>query len=438
MMERDLDLSNLLETGDPPTASPEGLEQVVRRHRRYRGQRHRAIASLGAVVALAVAGVGVGLGVSTSAKGPTQAASRAPAGLKWDGATAPVKQQTAAPGAENPHGTSAPVETTSAAPGEFGFVISGTTHGDSTHGSGAAVSFLPTAVYTNAGGGYGAQTNRFCGAPCAPVFSPGLEHVLFVRRVDGVTITATQVSFTFPLNFRSEPVGSVGGTVVSEPPTPSASSGAGSSGSGSSSGSGTASPPPSVITPVKPISGTCPSSTELEVTISGRGGLETLLVPAGGAGTRPFSVLASADADLPGGGVVVLAVARTSPAVASVRATFASGRIDAMAPKDSWSVLAEVVPTTPDLATAGAARVVAESSSGSTLETATLPAAGSLATAPSLVCHYLVEPLNSVGVVSPPHGVTTPTTGSSTTPPVVSVAPSSDPSGASTTTSAAG
>jgi hypothetical protein len=111
---------------------------------------------------------------------------------------------------------------------------------------------------------------------------------------------------------------------------------------------------------------------------------------------------------------VVLAVARTSSAVASVSATFASGAVDSMRPANGWAVLGELVspqtdPARSDLARAGAVKLVGSSRAGVALETVSLPAAGSLASAPPApVCRYLVEPLNAVGTASPPTGTVAP------------------------------
>lgn len=398
VMERDLDLSKLLEMGDPPRATPESLEQVVRRRRSFRARRYRMVASCGVVVALAAAGIGVGLGESNSSNHPAQA-SGPPPGLKWNAATAPVTGAGATAPLAATHGASSgPSSTaTEAAPGEFGFVVAASSGREP---SGRSV--LPAVTYTDAGSA--PQQSHECSGTCEPVFTPDHPQVVFIRRVDGLTITAAQVSFSFPVELGSGPVGTKARSVPLSSGTGSAiatgSSGTSSSGSPASSGSPTSG--------VRPIRGICPSSTELEVTISGGGGVETLFVPAGGVGIHAFSVLASAAAHLPNGQVVVLAVTRTSPQVGFVEASFASGRSDAMAPKDAWSVLAEVLPAATNLYTAGAVRLVATSSSGARIETATLPSAGSLATASNLVCRYLAEPLNSVGPAVPPSSSRTP------------------------------
>lgn len=429
-MENDLDLTNMLDDGDGPHAGADGLRQVVSRHRRRRARQYRIVATSAIVVALAGAGLGVGLDNNGGTRSATGTLTPPP-GLKWDGSTGSIGAPTTAPRSQT--ATVAPA-TSGPEPGEFGFVASGS-------GSSASPgALLPVASGTSAGGGYGVTTAKGCAGGCHAVFSPGISAVLFTRHVDGLQITASLVSFSFPVSIHASGIPVRVPATVGSAPTPGSSSGgsvtttsrvgiSGSSSgrtgaakgstpiSGSSAGqpgSGGGLPIRASIGKAIPFVGACPVASELQVTVSAKGSVETLFVPSGGASDRPFSVVASAAALLPSGGAVVLAVARTSSAVSSVSATFASGAVDSMRPVSGWAVLGELVsPQTDlaraDLARAGAVKLVGSSAAGVALETVTLPAAGSLASAPPApVCRYLVEPLNAVGTASPPTGTVAP------------------------------
>ena len=410
-MENDLDLTNMLDDLDGAKPGPEGLRQVISRHRRRRARQYRIVATSAVVVALAGASLGVKLdqsGGAKSAAGPL----RPPPGLKWDGSTGAVGRAVTAPSA---HGATPSASTSGPEPGEFGFVPSDATSSANT------TAYVPVASGTSAGGGYGVTSAKGCATGCSALFTPRVSGVLFSRHVDGLDITASLVTFAFPVSIHTSiPTGRVPITVGSAPTpgstqgSPGKTSSANSStppagGSSGSAGSATGLSARSGGGTVVPFVGACPTTSELEVTVSAKGSFETLYVPSGGASNRPFSVVASAAARLSSGGSVVLAVARSSSAVSSVSATFASGATDSTRPTLGWSVLGELVSPSADLARAGAVRLVATSSTGGVLERVSLPAAGSLASAPPApVCRYLVEPVNSTGTASPPTGTVAP------------------------------
>jgi hypothetical protein len=413
----DFDFSHVLDGGDAPAATPDVLRQVLVRRRRQQMRRYRVVATSAIVVALAGAGIGVGLNQAT-----TTTAAAAPAGLKWDTSLGRVATGSAA---EAPTASGAEPATASSGgpePGEFGFVSSDNPLPPS--GAGAADSVtaaIPAAASTDTGGGVGVESPNGCKTGCDAVYLPNTAKLLFTSHLDGITLRASLISFAFPLTTRVAPPPTTSPYPVATPtpaPAPSttypttgtrssAGSGSGSSpgstGSGSSTGStrpGTVTSPPFVSVKPIPVLAACPAEAELEVTISQGSTLETLFVPAGGPGSRPFSVVASAATTLSGGRSIILAISRTSSAVSSVSATFPTGGAETMAPKLGWSVLADVVAKPVNLAKAGAVTLVAKSASGATLQRAALPSAGSLATAPVATCRYLVEPVTATGTSS--------------------------------------
>ncbi|MGO8876852.1 MAG: hypothetical protein ACLQNG_13945 [Acidimicrobiales bacterium] len=389
-MNDDFDLANVLDDGTGPAASHDVLRQVVARHRRRRARQFHIVATTTIVVALAGAGAGLRLaqnGGTKSAAGThpiTSIGAKAPPGLSWDVASGVALG--AQPAANNPTVEGASASPAAAAPGEFGFVAASPALQATGTFRPAA---LPVASSTNAGGGFGRGT-KDCPGLCEPVYSVGASRLLFTRQVDGLSLTASLVSFRYPVVIHP--------TTPLSPASKGGTSGGAPTASSGSSGSGTVK-----VAKALPFVGLCPTSSELQVSVEVKGVTETLFVPAGGSSSQAFSVVASAAARFSSGESVVLAVARTSSSVSSVSAHFASGTSDAMAPKGGWAVLAEVVPASTDLARAGALTLTATSYSGRTLETAHLPAAGSLATAPvAPVCRYLVQPVNSVGTATPP------------------------------------
>lgn len=400
-MNDDFDLANVLDDGAGPAASHDVLRQVVARHRRRRARQFRIVATTTLVVALAGAGAGLRLadnGGTKSASGThglQPSGPKAPPGLYWD-ATSRVALG-AAPAADSSGGFDSAAPTFSVSPGEFGFVATSTVSQPATAFGPAA---LPNAASTNAGGGF-IKASGGCTSLCEPVYDIGASRLLFTRKVDGLRVTASLVSFSYPVVIHP--------TTPLSPASKGGTSGSAPTASSGSSGTSTGSSGTVKVAKALPFVGLCPTSSELQVTVEAKGGdTETLLVPAGGSSSQAFSVVASAAARFSNSESVVLAVARTSPEVSSVSAVFSSGKSDAMAPKGGWAVLAEVVPTSTNLARAGALTLRAMSHSGSTLETAHLPAAGSLATAPvAPVCRYLVQPVNSVGTATPPPATVT-------------------------------
>lgn len=395
-MNDEFDFATVLESGDRPEATSDVLRLVVARHRRRRARQYRLVATTAIVLALAGAGVGVSLHGNTG----TKTALGAPPGLRWD---ANESLRTYTPAA-------APMESAGASelePGVFGFA-------PSTRGSAGGTALLPAATNTNAGGGYGVIA-KGCTGGCQPVYVSAPSKVLFTRHLDGLTLTASLTTFSFPASIRAvTPVsglpassGSAPTQSSTSPPVP------------ASTGTTAVSPVHLTVPQPFPIVGLCPAGSELQVTVAAKGTTETLYVPSGGPSRRPFSVLASAAARLEARAIVV-AVARTSAAVSSVSASFPSGASDSMVPKNAWVVLAEVVPTPASLARAGAVTLVARSASGATLERASLPAGGALATAPAApTCRYLVQPLSPVTTTTPPGtvqpgGTEAPAPGSST------------------------
>ncbi|HXY44237.1 MAG TPA: hypothetical protein VEH29_08615 [Acidimicrobiales bacterium] len=415
-MDDDFDLAKMLDEGDRPAATPDVLRQVVARHHRRRARQYRVVASTAIVIALAGAGLGVGLDntVGTQrAAGPLAA----PSGLRWDSGVAIT---TRVPGAEAPTVGSQGVAVSRAPapePGEFGF--STATAAPSAHS-------VPADSRTNAGGGYGTGIAKGCTSGCGVVYSSLSPRVLFTRHVDGLTLTASLEPFAFPVALGANGIPVPEGTPASSSAPPSASS-AGTTSTTSKSVH------PSAASKAVAIEGVCPVARELVVTIVDKDVSTTLFVPAGGPSGRAFSVVASAATGL-GANSIALAVAHTSASVAWVSARFESGASDAMAPRDGWVVLAQVLPSGADLARAGTVTLTATLSSGGTLETASLPAAGALATAPAaLLCRYLVEPVNSVGVVSPPSSGASAGSGSASTTSTTSVgAPVPSPSPSTT------
>ncbi len=311
MQERmdELGLPHLLDEG-APEAGPQALARIIRRHGLRRLRRARIAASAAVVVALA--GVGVGIGLSSSPHGtvadePALPSSRHPGepppGLAWE-------KGSAGPGAET------------AAPGVFGWL--GGTHGTATPLSEAAASGSrraspPAAVYGRTAGRAlpAVCTTQGCGL----VYGARSSRRLFERTVDGVTIEAELSQYALPE-----------GKMLPEAPV---SGGSGSASAASGSSARTARPSNNhymrVALP-------CFSPSELIVTVSGGGTTDTLAVP-GSASTQPFSVLASASAEL-GGDNVIVAVTHTSPLVRTVTSQFPGGGDDRMSPVDGWSVLA--------------------------------------------------------------------------------------------------
>jgi hypothetical protein len=437
----DFDLSHVLDSGDAPAATPDVLRQVMARHRRQQMRRYRVVATSAIVVALAGAGIGVGLNQG----GTTTTAASAPAGLKWDTTLGRVATGSAA---ESPTASGAGPSILSLGvpePGEFGFVSSVRPLAPSSGGVSDSVgTAIPVAASTDTGGGVRLETPGGCKTGCDAVYLPDTAKLLFTTHLDGVTLRASLISFSFPLRVRvlppvktspypvgapSQPPVTTSGTYpvtgtrsssgsgsTASGGSPSPGSSPGSTGSGNATGSGTStgstgpgtvtSPPFVSVKPI-PVLAACPSDAELEVTISEKSTIETLYVPVGGPGSRPFSVVASAGTTLSSGRSIILAVARTSSAVSSVSATFPTGGTETMTPKLGWSVLAEVLAKPTNLTKAGAVTLVAKSATGATLQRASLLSAGSLATAPVTTCRYLVEPVNAVA------GLPTATTGSS-------------------------
>jgi hypothetical protein len=427
------DISHVLDSGDAPAATPDVLRQVISRHRRQQMRRYRVVATSAIVVALAGAGIGVGLnqGTTTTAAAPT--------GLKWDTTLGRLATGADAAAAPTASGVGPAVASIGGPePGEFGFVSSPQQLARPPRATAdSVVTAIPVAASTDTGGGVALESPRGCKKGCDAVYLPDTAKLLFTSHLDGITLRASLISFSFPLRARvlppiktsPYPVGTptpapapvttsgtnpvTGGSGSTGSSTGSGSTGSGgsigSTGSGSSSGStgsgnstgstspGTVTSPPFVSVKPIPIVAACPAEAELEVTISEKSTIETLYVPAGGPGSRPFSVVASAATTLSSGRSVILAISRTSSAVSSVSATFPTGGTETMTPKLGWSVLADVLAKPTNLAKAGAVALIAKSASGATLQRAALPSAGSLATAPVMTCRYLVEPVSAVG-----------------------------------------
>jgi hypothetical protein len=407
----ELDLTKILD-GAGPEATPEVLGRIVARRRRQQARRYRVVATTALVVALAGAGIGVRLdqhaGTAT-AFAPRSSASSAPAGLKW------VVQQGSQGGA--------PTAEVSG-PGQFGFSSSTYLPGAPSPGPDYGAAVASSSAAAN-----GAEVPSRCESKgCDVVFGSDVPRLLFTRHVGGLTVAVSLVTYDYPSTIAHGHVSATRPPTVSPPgasPTPIASSPPAGSSPLSGSSPPTASSPPGTATPlpaqplpniapksVIPVATTCPVESELVVNVSYGSVTRTLFVPTGGTSDHPFSVVASAGTSLGSAGSVVVAVARTSPSVASVSATFVGGRSDRMAPKDGWAVLAQRFPPGANLSRAGAVDIEATAASGRDLESVHLPATGSLATAPVLgICHILLVPVN---VVSPPSEPPTRTSGAST------------------------
>ena len=404
----DLDLTGILDDGTGPEATADVLRQILGRQRARQARRYRIVATSAVVVVLASAGIAVRLDQNRpvshlSAAGPTlttNSSLQAPAGLTWD--------------TKNVGSAAAPSASSQGLPdpGQFGF--SGAVAPSSLFGGSATTStasgqleFGPAA--TGAGSSYAANEPAMCTTKgCDIVFRWGLPRPLFTRDVDGLTLDVSLLTYDYPAT-----VAAADGRSV--PPTPPAASthstGSGSgAGASKSSTSVPASPVPGIVHKSGiPVALGCLVESELLVTVSYGSVTKALFVPAGGASGHAFSVVASSGTSLGGRGSVVIAVARTSPAVALVSASFEGGGADAMAPIDGWAVLARHLGAGANLGRAGDVTLVANSAAHGILETVELPATGSLATAPAMaLCHYLVVPVNAV---TPPRSTSNPPTG---------------------------
>jgi hypothetical protein len=385
----DFDLTGILDDGTGPDATHDVLRRIVARQRARQAHRYRVVATSAVVVVLACAGIGVRLDQSRSAHlstaGPTlpsQASLQAPAGLRWDVQNAVNGSAVRSSSAGLPD------------PGQFGFSGALTPNslftGPSLQANGA-LEFGPRAK--GAGPSYGPDVPASCSAKgCDIVFRWGIPRPLFTRHVDGLTLTVSLLSYDFPTTIAAAESGSAASTppVASTNPV------------GSPASPTSASVPPSARPGIVhksgiPVALGCIVKSELLVTVSFGSVTKALFVPAGGVSAHPFSVVASAGTSLGDRDSVVIAVADTSTAVASVSAVFAGGGSDAVAPRDGWAVLARRLGAGASLSRAGGVTLVASSSSHDILETAHLPATGSLAAAPAMaVCHYLVVPVNAV------------------------------------------
>jgi hypothetical protein len=393
-----LDLTNMLDDGNGPDATPEVLGRIVARQRQRQARRYRVAATTAMVVVLGSAGIGLRLdqhGGTTSATGPT---SSLPAGLKWVvGADGERVAQSAGLAQPGQFGFSTSSEVPSAATSNS---ESGTAYGTSQ----ASGRYVAAPI---ASGGKGSTPKSCAAKECDVVFSWGEPHTLFTRHLDGLSISVSLANYDYPSAIAVGPINVPPNLPVTLPivSSPAPGSSSPSTETPQAPAPGRALKPTRDITSKSaiPVTTTCPVESELVVTVSYGSVTRTLFVPTGGTSDHPFSLVASAGTDLGGAGSVVIAVAHTSPSVASVSATFPGGGSDAIAPKDGWAVLAQRLPAGTGLSRVGTVDIEASTASGKVLESTHLPATGSLAAAPLLsVCHFLLVP---VGVVSPPVGV---------------------------------
>jgi hypothetical protein len=336
------------------------------------------------------------------------------------------------------------------APGPYG-AQTGTTGGPE----------VPAATQTSADGqAFGPNLPGTCRSGCQAVIGGDSAKTLFTRSVDGLSITVQLVTFVYgvaplhlstvtpiginpgvaqPLPAQPAPQpGATGGSTSTGSSSSTAASGSGHSnasggGAGSSGAGSSGSPPNSSVVPpyspppqrpgsgrgptppsppvvlhlhvakIVPVQVLCPTPAELFVTVRYGQSSLSLAVPAGGNTAHAFAAVASAAAEIAPGQTVALGVAETSGHVASghvtsVSAGFQGGASDSMGVVDGWAVLAHRFSGSEDTAKAGELSLTAKSSSGSVLETANLPAAGSLAEAPpTTVCNLLIVPTTSIG-----------------------------------------
>lgn len=395
--------ADILDDGNGPDPTEDVLRSIVGRHRRRRVHQYGVVATTAVV---AIAGVAVGVGLAHTPKHPTAVRSTVvpppsankgapPAGLTWDRSGSGHAGDQSSAGYLNAANYSSPGGVAAyTAPGEFGFLGPVASFAD----AGSTASGTSSALFTLNGPATVENAHPCQRLGCYIIFQTSLGATILVRHTQGLTVRASIVSYAFPLragefrSFRALAVPSAAGRAVAGRP------GARATGS---SPLGAVAIAPSAVARAVPIASTCPVQSELLVTVSSDANGQTeeeLVVPMGGSTPHAFAVVASASAHLPGGGTVALAAARTSGAVSSVSATFPGGATDEMAPHEGWVVLVHRSPGDANLTKVGAATLVAHSSAGHVLETAVLPASGSLATAPIVgVCRLLLVPVVASG-----------------------------------------
>jgi hypothetical protein len=378
----ELDLPDLLAQG-APEADHDVLGRIVRRHARRRLRRARIAASTAVVVALAGAGIGIGLvgtdhHILAAGRAPDPSATKVPAGLRW--AKPSASQSVAVAG-----------------PGVFGWLAEGSVSTSSAKAGAderqSSTASPPAALVAPVPARYLPALCTRIG--CGPFFPyESLTH-LFGRSVGGLRIEASLGLYGLD-------------TGMSPPETPFE----GATGKAHSAAGSATRPAGAARSHPVPVALPCISPSELMVTVSQGRSTATLAVP-GAASSRPFSVLASAEVDLDGT-EVVLAVTHTSAAVRTVVSEFPGGSKDSMAPVDGWSVLVDRSNSGRAAGSAGAVILLARSGTGSTLEQATVPATGWLATPLTGTCRYwaVAPPPTASPVNSPPRssGQASPTT----------------------------
>ena len=374
------------------------LDAIVRRHKRLRVRRSRAVASVAAVLLIGGAATGVDLGTRSSpttqsaSAGPNRATGAippavgaAPDGLSWisEGTTAAA----AGKSASTSFGAPVAASTTGNEPatGTLGFSV---TNGARPSATSNAPAFL-----------------RCSGSSCSPLDSvigdAYLQH-LFTRTNGQVTVRAFLASWTIgllrllPLGVASSPaVGSgassgSGATTGSQTSTGSvAPAGTATGGAGVSATPATVEPystlPPSKfnVQPIEP-SG-CLVTRALVVEVSDAGAVAVVSVPLGPSTSAAFNVLSDQVVGTAEGSPAAVVVAHGGGDVASARAQFAAGGSDEMKLVDGWAVLVHSLPAGTSRvlpgADAGRATVTGLSATGSVLETASLPSGGLLAMA---------------------------------------------------------
>jgi hypothetical protein len=409
-------LSDILNDQSGAEPTPEVYGRIVARHQRRRARRYQLVVATSAAV-IALAGVGVTISTDHSGRPALSAAGSTPPGLSWNAGTSsqtPAKSGRFAEASATGSKGGAMYGLNDPAPGSFGF-----SEGQpaspavpaATNATGRGSSF-GTAEPVLGNTSFGVYTAPNEPSPCTSkgcdvIFGAGTRRLLFTRHVGGFTVAASLLGYLYPMSpVEIGPVTAV--PVVSGAPATAS--------RGGKSSPPSSAPAPSVIkTRPIPVVTTCPVEAELVVTVTDGSFSDTLYVPAGGPTSHAFSVVASAAAKLTAGGSLVLAVARVSSSVSSVSAEFPGGGSDSMRPVAGWAVLAHQVNGSVDLGKAGAVALVAKSVTGSTLETAKLPATGALATAPLVgTCHLLMVPLNASSVAGSP-GPSTGSSGSGTT-----------------------
>jgi hypothetical protein len=351
------DLSYLLDEANPGKPPREVLDGIVRRHRRQRARRARAAATLGIVVALVGAGVGIGL----SRRGGTTVTALPKLG---SGPPTMGRNVTKLPSAMSPRSV----------PLGLGWVSAGSQAASAA----PLVPFANEAAQSASGrlqvtGSATASGTTLCGVWNCSLYSPYgsvggavLRH-LFTRTSHAVTVRAfSAVWATAPLELVATASGSA--------PTPVA------------SGSEPTSSAPTTSARAVPLS--CALKEALVVEVSDPAAVGVVTVPLGPFLARPIDVISDQVVGVSEGSPIAVVVAHTTGRTAAVRAAFAGGGTDVMTVVGNWAVLvheqaaARIGGTgSQGSATPGQATVYALSGTGSTLEQADLPGAGSLAMA---------------------------------------------------------